>query len=116
MASGVASTAALLELWGHPVSQPTRAVFWFMLINGIPYKFKKFDPLSGETRTPEFLRVNPSGTIPVLIDHDATTSSSSKEPFALYESVAILTYLVGKHPSVSHWYPAAPLTLRAKVR
>jgi glutathione S-transferase len=34
---------------------------------GIPYEYRQRDILAGETRTPEFLAINPNGKIPVLV-------------------------------------------------
>jgi len=55
---------------------------------GAPYEFVPVDLAKGESRKPEFLRINPHGKIPVLTDGD----------FALPESDAILWYLGEKFP------------------
>jgi glutathione S-transferase len=51
---------------------------------GIPFERVELDIRKGETRTPEFLRLNPNGRIPVLQLEDGT---------CLAESNAILFYL-----------------------
>ncbi len=51
---------------------------------GIPYEYRFIDILKGESRTPEFLAVNPNGKIPVLVLPDG-------RPLA--ESHAIINYL-----------------------
>jgi glutathione S-transferase len=51
---------------------------------GIPYEYRFVDILKGETRTPEFLAINPNGKIPVLVLPDG-------RPIA--ESHAIINYL-----------------------
>lgn len=51
---------------------------------GIPYEYRFVDILKGETRTPEFLAINPNGKIPVLVVPD-------RGPIA--ESHAIINYL-----------------------
>lgn len=43
---------------------------------------------AGQVRTPEYLRINPAGKIPALVDGD----------FVLTESVAIAVYLAEKYP------------------
>jgi glutathione S-transferase len=53
---------------------------------GVPYENVKVSFLGG-TRTPDFLRLNPNGHIPVLQDGD----------FVLWESMAINLYLARKH-------------------
>src|SRR5262245_66533226 len=55
---------------------------------GAPYDFVPVDLAKGESRTAEFLRINPHGKVPVLVDGD----------FALPESDAILWYLGEKFP------------------
>jgi glutathione S-transferase len=54
---------------------------------GVPYEFEQVDLAKGESRTPDFKRLNPHGKVPVLQDGD----------FALPESDAILWYLGEKH-------------------
>jgi glutathione S-transferase len=50
---------------------------------GIPCERKKLDIRSGETRKPEYLRVNPNGRVPCIV-HDGV---------AVWESAAITMYL-----------------------
>jgi glutathione S-transferase len=56
---------------------------------GIPYEYRQRDILAGETRTPEFLAINPNGKIPVLIVPE-------RGPIA--ESHAIIGYLAEGTP------------------
>ena len=51
---------------------------------GLTYERIELDILTGETRTPEFLALNPNGRIPLLVLEDGTP---------LAESNAILCYL-----------------------
>ena len=51
---------------------------------GIPYEYRHRDIIAGETRTPEFLAINPNGKIPVLV-------VPGRGPIA--ESHAIINYL-----------------------
>ncbi len=74
---------------------------------GLDYSVHRVNLAKGEQRQPEFLRLNPSGRIPVLVDHD----SGNSDPFILTQSVAILQYLAEK---TGHLLPAS-LTERAKV-
>jgi glutathione S-transferase len=55
---------------------------------GADYEFSPVDLPKGEARTADFLRINPHGKVPVLVDGD----------FALPESDAILWYLGEKDP------------------
>jgi len=55
---------------------------------GIPYEGKRltFDP--DQTKTPDFLKVNPRGRVPAIVD----------DGFALSESNAIVEYLEDRYP------------------
>ncbi len=51
----------------------TRAfrVLWMLEELGVPYEQVKVDFHTGATRSPEFLRLNPNGRVPVLEDRRA---------------------------------------------
>lgn len=55
---------------------------------GLPYRAIKVDLYAGEQKNPDFLKINPNGKIPVIVDHDAGITVS--------ESGAILIYLAEK--------------------
>ncbi len=59
---------------------------------GLAYSTHRVNLTKGEQHQPDFLKLNPSGRIPVLVDHDSGTSG----PFVLTQSVAILQYLAEK--------------------
>ena len=56
---------------------------------GIPFRFVEKDILKGETRTPEFLAINPDGRIPTIVFEDGRH---------LAQSDAILFYLAEGTP------------------
>ena len=56
------------------------------------YSAHRVDLAKGEQKRPEFLKLNSSGRIPVLVDHDSGDSNS----LVLTQSVAILQYLAEK--------------------
>lgn len=62
---------------------------------GLPYKVVSVDIKNGEQHTPEFRKVSANGRIPALTDTEGP--SSGDEPFAIFESGAILEYLVDKY-------------------
>ena len=56
---------------------------------GLPYTVHSIDLGAGEQKTEAFLRLNPNGRIPAIVDRDAGH-------FAVFESGAILVYLAQK--------------------
>jgi glutathione S-transferase len=75
---------------------------------GAAYEFVPVDLGKGEARTPDFLRINAHGKVPVLVDGD----------FALPESGAILWYLGEKYPDAK-LLPRAdgtPASLQARAQ
>jgi glutathione S-transferase len=67
---------------------PTRSirVRWTLQELGMDFQSRTVDLRAGEHRRPEFLRLNPAGRVPVLVDGD----------LVLNESVAIALYLAEK--------------------
>jgi len=53
---------------------------------GLPYAVHAVDLANGEQRRPDYLKLNPNGRIPTIVDRDAGD-------FAVFESGAILVYL-----------------------
>src|SRR5262249_38266220 len=68
---------------------PTRSirVRWMLQELGVDFEAIRVNLLPGEHRRPEFLKINPAGKIPVLVDGD----------LVLTESVAIVLYLADKY-------------------
>lgn len=58
---------------------------------GLAYTPHKVDLFKGEQKRPEFLKFNPSGRIPVLVEY-----GDDSKPFVLTQSVAIVQYLAEK--------------------
>lgn len=55
---------------------------------GLPYELKALSLDKGEQKTPDYLKINPNGRIPAIIDRDANVT--------IFESGAILQYLAEK--------------------
>ena len=56
---------------------------------GLPFELKLVDRANSAHKSPEYLKLNPNGLIPVLVDGD----------LVLYETAAIVLHLVDKHPA-----------------
>ena len=69
---------------------PTRSlrVRWMLQELGVDFESVTINLMAGEHRRPEFLKINPAGKLPVLVDDD----------LVLTESVAIVLYLAEKYP------------------
>lgn len=72
---------------------------------GLDYEYRSYALRKGETRTPEFLRINPAGLVPALEREDGTF---------LTQSLAIIEWLEETHPDPP-LLPADP-DGRARVR
>ncbi|MEM9089235.1 MAG: glutathione S-transferase family protein [Cyanobacteria bacterium P01_F01_bin.53] len=75
-----------MKLYFFPPSPNSRRAHAVALHLNLPSDFKLVNLQAGEQRTPEFLKLNPTGRIPVLQDRD----------FILWESNAIMQYLASQ--------------------
>jgi glutathione S-transferase len=55
---------------------------------GLPFELKLVDRANNAHKSPEYLKLNPNGLIPVLVDGD----------LVLYETAAIVLHLMDTHP------------------
>jgi len=72
-----------MKLYGFPASPNTWKVRAVAAHLGLPVESEFVDLTKGQSRTPQFLALNPTGRTPVLADGD----------FVLWESTAIMQYL-----------------------
>jgi glutathione S-transferase len=72
-----------LTVYGTSASGNCHKVRMVLDITGRSYQWREIDILKGESRTPEFLRLNPNGKVPVAVLDDGN---------AIAESNAILWY------------------------
>jgi glutathione S-transferase len=83
-----------MRLYEFGPTRSTRAR-WMLQELGLDFEPVTVNLAAGEQRRPEFLRVNPAGKLPVLVD----------DGVVLTESVAIVLYLAEKYPGKG-FFPA----------
>lgn len=92
-------TEQTLTLWGAGTSRTHRPL-WFAEELGLSYEHRPIQPRTGETKTSEFLALNPRHKVPALVHGD----------IVLTESAAILHYLNEAFPTPSDIFvPTTPL-------
>ncbi len=72
-----------LRILGRPTSSNVRKVLWTADLCGIDYEHEVWGMPHRDPKVPEFLALNPNGTVPVIVEG----------PFVLWESAAIMRYL-----------------------
>jgi len=78
-----------------PASPPVRAVLMTAKLLNVELEQKECNVLAGDQHKEEFLKLNPAHTIPTMVD----------DGFVLWESAAIMGYLVGKYGKDDSLYP-----------
>ncbi|AHK44755.1 glutathione-S-transferase [Ensifer adhaerens OV14] len=78
--------AKMMKLYGLGPTRSLRAL-WALQELDADFEFVPVNLLGGENRHPDFLRLNPAGKVPVLVDGD----------LVLTESAAIVFYLAEKY-------------------
>lgn len=91
----------MLTVYGDIRSGNCLKVRWLLDRLGLDYQWIETDVMSGATRTPEFLKMNPAGQLPTAVLGDGR---------ALAQSNAILVHMA----EGSDWIPADPFA-RAKM-
>ena len=76
----------MLKIYGVARSRAFRAL-WLAKELGLDYENIPIDMGKGETRSPDYLKINPNGHIPAIDD----------DGFVLWESMAINLYLAKRH-------------------
>ena len=78
----------MIELYTAPTPNGYKASIMLEEL-GLPYALHALDLAAGDQKRPEYLRINPNGRIPAIVDREA-------DDFAVFESGAILVYLAEK--------------------
>ncbi len=84
----------MIKVWGRASSSNVQSVMW--CINELKLPHDRIDAglMYGVTDTPDYLAMNPNGTVPTIVD-------GSNPP--LWESGAILRYLANKYGKAPFW-------------
>ncbi len=85
----------MLKILGRANSFNVRKVLWLCDEIGLPFEREDYGRGFRPTNTPEFLKLNPTGQVPCVID----------DGFVMRESHAILRYLAAKHNAIA-LYPS----------
>ncbi|XP_051145701.1 glutathione S-transferase zeta class-like [Andrographis paniculata] len=91
MASGGSEESRKLKLYSYWRSSCSCRVRIALSLKDLDYEYIPVNLLKGEQKSPEFLKLNPVGVVPVLVDGD----------FVVADSLAILLYLEEKYPQRS---------------
>ena len=83
----------MLKIWGRLSSVNVQKVVWCADELGLAYERVDVGGTFGGNDTAEYLAKNPNGLVPVIED----------DGFVLYESNAIVRYLVAKHSEGTLW-------------
>ena len=95
----------MIKLYGHEVSGNVYKVRLLLSLLNIDYEYIRVDLFKGEHKTPEYLKINSFGQVPVLVDDN----------LALADSQAILVYLARKYGN-EQWLPVDAESLSQIVR
>ncbi|XP_015172883.1 PREDICTED: glutathione S-transferase 1-like [Polistes dominula] len=93
-----------VTLYSTIASPPCRAVLMVGAAVGVDFDIKEINLHNGDHRKEDFIKINPQHTIPTIQDND----------FILWDSHAIVTYLVDKYGTNDSLYPKS-LQLRSTV-
>jgi glutathione S-transferase len=88
----------MLRILGRGTSGNVQKVVWLLEELKEPYKREDYGRQFNNTQTEEYLRLNPSGKVPTLVDGEAV----------VWESNSILRYLSNKLAGGAALYPSDP--------
>jgi glutathione S-transferase len=88
----------MLRILGRGTSGNVQKVVWLLEELKEPYKREDYGRQFNNTQTEEYLRLNPNGKVPTLVDGEAV----------VWESNTILRYLCNKLAAGAALYPSEP--------
>ena len=88
----------MLKIWGRTTSSNVQKVLWTCAELGIPYDRVDHGGPFGGNRDPEYLRLNPNGLVPTVVDGD----------LVMWESNTICRYLCATHANGESLHPRDP--------
>ncbi|VXC88251.1 Protein GstA [Burkholderia sp. 8Y] len=94
-----------MKLYHHPLSGHSHRARLFLHLLNIDHEEEEVDLAAGAHKTPDFLRLNRFGQVPVLVDGDHVVQDSN----------AILVYLA-KKTGATQWLPETPAEAAAVQR
>ena len=94
-----------MKLYHHPLSGHSHRARLFVSLLGLPHELVEVDLKAGQHKSPEFLKLNPFGQVPVLDDAGVVVTDSN----------AILVYLA-KKAERGDWLPEDPIGAAAVQR
>ena len=97
-------TTQKLVLWGAGTMR-THRTLWLAEELGLDYEHRPIGPRTGETKTDEFLAINPRHKVPAMVHGD----------ICLTESAAIMTYMTETFPVPDHVYVPDDALGRARL-
>lgn len=95
-----------IKLYRHPLSGHSHRAELFLSILGLDAEIIDVDLANGGHKTPEFLKKNAFGQLPVLEDGDVVLADSN----------AILIYLASRYDDSNSWLPTDPVVAAAVQR
>lgn len=87
-----------MKLYYHPLSGHSHRARLFLSLLSVEHELIEVDLAAAAHKSPEFLKLNRFGQVPVLVDGDVTIADSN----------AILVYL-GRRYGNTDWLPQAPV-------
>ncbi|MFZ1029317.1 MAG: glutathione S-transferase [Limnoraphis robusta] len=95
----------MIKLYGHEMSGNTHKVRLFLSLLHLEYEYIQLDLMNGEHKQPEFLKINPFGQVPVLIDGETV----------FQDAQAILVYLARQYGG-EDWFPTDAESMSRVIR